>query len=347
MTDLRLIVNDTRDWLNWEADETLPGHLPYGIDALREHGIEPLQVRGRPTPKPIAAAEYRLGWPVYEPWRLARAAKDADVILTMFEDPAIMLAALQRRGRLPTPFVVMTCWLAERALIYPHRFLVAYRRAMAEAAAVTVFSENQRSILINRLNIPSGRIHTIDFGTDREFYQQQAPSDGEYVLVAGSDSGRDYWTLAKAASRLSVPIKLVALDINVSGIDFPPNVEYLGQVDHVRYRDLIARARLVALPVHPFAYPSGQSVLVEAMMCGKPVVVTDTAALRPYTPDSSAVRVPHADPVALADAIALVWDDELLRKSLAVEARRLAEARFDARQMWAHVAQILQTVTAA
>jgi glycosyltransferase involved in cell wall biosynthesis len=89
-------------------------------------------------------------------------------------------------------------------------------------------------------------------------------------------------------------------------------------------------------------YPSGQSVLLEAMAMGRAVVVTATPALEGYIDDGrSALTVPPGDAGALRRRIEEAAGDDALRRRLATGGRAAVEDRFNARAMWAAVANDL------
>jgi len=96
------------------------------------------------------------------------------------------------------------------------------------------------------------------------------------------------------------------------------------------------------VPTKVRAYPTGQTVLLEAMALARCCVVTDTPAMRDYVEDDeTALLVPPGDPVALRDAIERAYDDEDLRRRIGVAARRSVEARFDCVAMWERIAERL------
>ena len=97
------------------------------------------------------------------------------------------------------------------------------------------------------------------------------------MLTAGLDRGRDYATFMLAVSELDYPVKVVCPRPLLADLRIPDNVELLGGVDKTRYRELLQGAAVVVVPIRPaVAYPTGQSVLLNAMACQVPTVVTDT-----------------------------------------------------------------------
>jgi glycosyltransferase involved in cell wall biosynthesis len=139
-----------------------------------------------------------------------------------------------------------------------------------------------------------------------------------------------------------MPVKICCRPRDLEGHRVPRGVEVLGYVEREVYRRLLGRARVVAIAARPVVYPSGQSVLLEAMAMGRTVVVTRTEALAGYvTEGATALTVPPGDPSALRERILEAAGDDELRGRLGLCGRGAVEGIFNARTMWATVAQDL------
>jgi len=104
----------------------------------------------------------------------------------------------------------------------------------------------------------------------------------------------------------------------------------------------------VSLLVHAARQEPLGRVLLEAAAAGVPVVATDVGGTNEIFPARSgaAMLVPTERPGELADAILHVLADETLRARMAVAARQIAEARFDARDAARELARHYQEVLA-
>jgi glycosyltransferase involved in cell wall biosynthesis len=86
----------------------------------------------------------------------------------------------------------------------------------------------------------------------------------------------------------------------------------------------IEGARVVALPVlRSTIAASGISVYMNAMLLGRPVVISNGPGVSDVLTDQ-AVMVPPEDPPALREAIARVWGDDALRARLVDSGRKYA-----------------------
>jgi glycosyltransferase involved in cell wall biosynthesis len=119
----------------------------------------------------------------------------------------------------------------------------------------------------------------------------------------------------------------------------PAGIDVLGYVDRTVYKRLLGRARVVAIASKPLLYPSGQSVLLEAMAMARTAVVTETTSLAGYVADGvTALCVPAGDAGAMRRRILEAAGDSDLRAHVGRNARDAVERSYSARAMWATVA---------
>lgn len=157
-------------------------------------------------------------------------------------------------------------------------------------------------------------------------------SDGEYIITAGRTM-RDLTTFIEAMKRVKYPAVLMYLkteDLAVHGTtlppdQLPPNVRLL---EHDGNRETwissILRAKVVVVPILPSTISSsGIGTSIDAMAMRKCVVISEGKATRGLLSDQ-AVVVPAEDPVALAEAIVLAWEDDMYRDRIASTGRKYA-----------------------
>jgi glycosyltransferase involved in cell wall biosynthesis len=158
--------------------------------------------------------------------------------------------------------------------------------------------------------------------------------DGDYMLALGARH-RDYRLLVEAVTGLDVKLKIIvptssikAHNANLSGLDLPANVEHIsGPVDKNQWSRYIAESRFVVVPLLPgVIQPAGISVYLEAMVLGKPVVVSTGASADGILNDDLAVLVPPGDMAALREAVIKLWSNAELRNRLAQASRNYARS---------------------
>ena len=165
-----------------------------------------------------------------------------------------------------------------------------------------------------------------------DLVQSLVSIDGDYALALGT-SQRDYRLLVDAVDDQPIRLKIVAPQANVSthgarlGSDsLPPNIDRIDRsVDRIEWNTLIAQSRLVVIPILPgVLQPAGISVCLEAMMLGKPVIITRGTSTEGILDDNLALLVPPGDVDALRRAITRLWNDSELRSALSENGKRYA-----------------------
>jgi glycosyltransferase involved in cell wall biosynthesis len=279
---------------------------------------------------------------------MARTIAVAPITLAMFESEANALAAARRAwpGRRSSILAVVTCWLAHVLDGCRPARRAAYRWAYQSVDRLYYFSQNQGPVLAEHLGLGDDRLRYVPFGVDDETFAPNGEVDGDYVLVVGRDSGRDWPTLFSALEGIDLPVKLCCRPGDIARMRVPAGIDVLGYVDRTVYRDLLGRARVVALATKPLLYPSGQSVLLEAMAMARTVVVTGTPALSDYLTDGvTALCVAPGDARALRRRILEAAGDDDLRAHVGRHARYAVEHSFNAGAMWATVADDLRALS--
>lgn len=325
--------------------------LPYRVDLLADHGI-----RLRTTESPGWPGLRRLPPHVVQTAALLPDLGRAAVALAMFESSAHPLALARLAGGplARARLAVVSCWLPEVLAAADPGRLAWYRRAYTTVDRLFCFSQNQVEPLAELLDLPAERIRAIPFGVDdTEFTPPPTSTDrgsddgSPLVLAAGRDRGRDWGTLFAALERGGTPCRVLCRPADLRGHRPPENVEIVGFVDRDVYRAELQRADVVLVITDVLGYPTGQSVLLEAMACGRCCIVTATPAMADYVEDGvDALTVPPHDVGALGEVLAATLADPGRRRRIGRAARDAVEARFAARHLWATVAEELHRLAA-
>lgn len=119
----------------------------------------------------------------------------------------------------------------------------------------------------------------------------------------------------------------------------PPGVLFTGSCEDVR--PWIRAADVLVLPSR---WEGMALAPLEAMACGRPVVVTDVNGARESLPPGHEDHclVPPEDPAALAAALTALLTDPELREALSLRALRHTRASFDVRRTAEAVAGLYQ-----
>jgi len=200
-------------------------------------------------------------------------------------------------------------------------------------------AESQRAILVAN-GLPERSLFHVPYGIDADFFASvRYKSEGSYIVSIGRDLGRDYKTFLRAVEGLPYPVIIATTRKNIpKGIHIPGNVEirYDVTIDDVRelYRD--ARFSCISLVGETSLEGSdctGQTVMMEALSAGQPVIVTDRKWIAEYFESGLEYRgVPAGDADALRLAIQELWNDTELRSELSKSAR-VAVRKYNAKRM--------------
>lgn len=162
----------------------------------------------------------------------------------------------------------------------------------------------------------------------------EPPGDGEYVMCAGRTM-RDIKTFVAAMKRVQCPgilhqqpaDMMAAHGTAVWQDELPPNLKLVidDSYSHEVFLDFIAQARLIVIPRYKNDIgPAGIATYLVAMAMNKCVVISEGPGVGDLL-TNEVVIVPPEDDAALAQQIALLWDDHTQRREIAVRGQKYAE----------------------
>jgi glycosyltransferase involved in cell wall biosynthesis len=155
--------------------------------------------------------------------------------------------------------------------------------------AVTVWANCRAQLdVLAEMRVPRSRLHLLHTpGIDADFWygEREMPEAG-LVLSVGNDRHRHHEFVVRAIGRLKKSLPTSSLSSS-SSTHFPVVVPAeLGvrhkSVSHSELRHLYGRAAVVAVGLKPNLHISGATVVLDAMACERPVVVTATPGYEEY-----------------------------------------------------------------
>lgn len=252
-------------------------------------------------------------------------------------EPVTRLAAFLKRRRIPpyasVPAVLVECWLAEwvrTAQRDTRRDLV---EALGSLELILTLSRNQIDILVDA-GFPEEKVDTIPFGCAPGLFAGPAMERDLDIVAVGFDHGRDYRTFFEGVRDLDAQVHLLCQPANVAGLDIPDNVVVHGVIPFADYRAVLRRAKIVAVPTRELAYPTGQSVALDAAASGAALAFTGTTPMREYFDESCAAPVAPSDPIGWRTTLRALLSDDNARECLAVAGHERVLARFTYDHMW-------------
>jgi glycosyltransferase involved in cell wall biosynthesis len=177
-------------------------------------------------------------------------------------------------------------------------------------------------------------------GVDIERYQPQPEVEGRPLVVMPArllwDKGVGVLVEAARQLRERTSIRIALVGIPDSGN--PTNIDESqlqkwtaeGLVEHWGFRqdmeEVYHQAHIVCLPSLREGLPT---VLIEAAAAGRPIVASDVPGCREVVDHGeNGLLVPPGDPVALAEALALLAGNPVLRRKMGVAGRLKAVNQF-------------------
>jgi glycosyltransferase involved in cell wall biosynthesis len=258
--------------------------------------------------------------------------READVVVATTTGTAVALATWRRAGRLRVPLVGIVAGLRNRPWSRARR---ATTLPLLRGMHAVLYGPGELDGLLRLDPQLADRVHVDRFGVDTRFWRPaERPSPAPVgVLAIGNDGSRDWPTLLRAAPALDAGVRI--LTSHPRPATLPLGVTWEAADWHRRLlsdaavRDAYRGAAVVVVPVKDVEQPSGQSVTLQAMACGRPVILTRTRGLwDEELVNGDAVRlVPPGDSDALAEAIRELLGHPAESAALGTAARSWVERR--------------------
>jgi glycosyltransferase involved in cell wall biosynthesis len=254
-----------------------------------------------------------------------------DLILTTTCNQVLAMGVQRRMGRLGPRILAITMGILPHDAPARHCLL---HRHLLKGVAFASLSREETGYLRDRLG--SGfDVDYLPFGVDHRFWVPPVESgDGDYVLSVGNDLRRDYATLAAAWQPEYPPLKILTqLDVPASA----GRIEVIGadwkhqMLSDAEVRELYQKARFVVIPVRQTIQPSGQSVCLQAMACGKAVILSDMLGMWDrdlMVNDDTCVLVPPGSVERLSGAIESLLADSARAAAIGARGRIAVERHF-------------------
>lgn len=339
---------DPAEWQRQNAAGLVPNPLPYGINRLLDHGFE-LEVRAAHHSWLVERALGGVGRRLSGGFELIDSARDrrrrsCDLAVCWCERTGVPAAA---RSVLPgePPVAMGTLWMTDpNAELSPLSAKLA-RWAVRQAVVVWANSRAQLDVLAE-MGVPPSRLHLLHTpGIDADFWysEREAPEPG-LVLGVGNDRHRDHEFLVRAIGRLNKSLPGSRLEL----VTHHPVVVPAGlgvkheSVSHTELRRLYGRAAVVAVATKPNLHISGATVILEAMACERPVVVTANPGYEDYVAHGqTGFLVPAGDEEAFAAAVCKLLEDPERAREMGRAGRTAIDEQFSSERTMAKLGQIL------
>jgi glycosyltransferase involved in cell wall biosynthesis len=209
-------------------------------------------------------------------------------------------------------------------------------RALAGLDHVFFFGPADRAMSMQRYGLSAERSSIIPFGVDTEFWRPMPEVRSEdFVVAVGQDRNRDYDLLAAAPGNHPIRIitrQKVRVPANAKNVEISAG-DYFGSdaMTDQDLRRLYNTASAVVVPLKDVYQPTGYSVTLQAMACGRPVILSNIRGL--WTQEllksgENCILVPPGNAYELDLAVSHIRNDANFAAKLGKAARETAIAHF-------------------
>ncbi len=211
-----------------------------------------------------------------------------------------------------------------------------YKRLLRNFSRSVFLGEGE--ILYARRLFPGLRtkMELLNFPVDTSFWYKKGDIEEDYILFIGNDRNRDFDLLAQIA-RLMPMNQFRFITDRMNGYNLPSNAKiirgdwkrmYLSDED---IRDQISNCKTVILPLKESKQPSGQSVALQAMACGKSVIISRTSGFwnyRDFVHRGNILFVESRSCKKWANSISELLTSENMRNRVGESARSLVSQKY-------------------
>ncbi len=213
-----------------------------------------------------------------------------------------------------------------------------------------VHSRAQSDFLENYLNLPKSKLCLFQYPVDCNFFKPGLASGNKVrpIIASVGLEMRDYRLLAQATENLDLDVKIAGFSQFRSGLpqNFPKTMpanmsnQFYDPLELLQlYRD----ADLVAVCLQPSNWSAGVTALLEAMACGRPIVVTRTEGMAEYIQDPDALKVVEpGDAEGLQQAIIHLLNHPHEAEAMGQKAHQIANQRYSIDRQMEVVANLLK-----
>ena len=153
--------------------------------------------------------------------------------------------------------------------------------------------------------------------------------DHGYVFCGGR-TNRDFDTVLEAVARVGVRTTLVVGEDTQFRREVPDFVTIHRNIPARQFQSLIEKAGIVVIALERPDISSGQVVLMQAMRCAKPIVISATAGIEDYVADGEDVLLFEPRSAEdLAACLKVLLEDARLRRAMGTAAGTTYEERFN------------------
>ena len=209
------------------------------------------------------------------------------------------------------------------------------------------FNDHCMSIIQSQYNLPDNKCDVLNFGVDTDFWCPAKKEKLSGILAVGSDPSRNYNILKNIKIKDNIKI-ITSQELKnlkkIKNIKIIHGDLYGSKISDCELRELYREAFAVLIPLKNVNQPVGQSVALQAMAVGKPVILTK---IKGHWSDSliswkNCILVPPNDITSIENAINKLKNNRDLYKNICLEGRNTALKNYDVKHMNDSIKNIIE-----
>ena len=213
-----------------------------------------------------------------------------------------------------------------------------FSKALNNMYHIFFFGPEDRNKCIKFFNIPKKKTSIYRFGVDTDFWRKFEKYENNIdVLSIGSDMHRNYSIFNEM--RIDFNLTLITrlnvkqLSKKAKILSGSKNEPFLTDNE---LRNYYNKSKIIVIPLRETLQPSGYSVALQAMACGKPVIMTKIKGLwdsQIFKNMKNIIFVPPNNPEKLYSSIRSLLNNPMHRSEISIEARKTALNYFSLERM--------------
>ncbi len=340
------------------ASKLYPRNQLWGADLLQSKGYEILGIRTSSQDWTNRFGKFlnkltlnRMGDFQIE-FQILRQTKDAEIIYAP-SGHLFLIPILRRLGllkakivtwffRLPEP----SSWWKFRAMRFSRYVLNGFDGILC----LTRQTEEDFQARTNDLHVS----HLAWFADPAIFSPAESPDPDEGYFLSVGKTRRDYATLLKACSMMDAPCRIIAPAKAAQGTQVPANVQFVetsrnppdAAISYPELRNWYAGARAVLIPLtgDP-GDTSGYTSLLEALIMGKPVLMTQSGCLDMDVESMGlGFNLPPGNPEAWAAKMRYLHENPEQAKKMGGQGLKLAREKYSMESFGNRLEQFLNNL---
>lgn len=283
-------------------------------------------------------------WLVYMRQAADALNSDADGIITVFPQVASAVGLQQKLRFSHKPVVA---WLFNVGTCRPGLRQKLAQISLSQIDYFVVHTRKEIEIYSQWLGIPVDRFEFVPYQVPNIAIDYEEDRQTPFIASLGS-AHRDFSTLFNAVQTLNIKTVVATGKTAVEGMTIPQQVELPFGINKAECLRLAQQARLNIVPLQPKegVTAAGQVTLVESMMMGRPLIVTNIYGAEDYIVHGETGWLVEPNSLeSMTEAIDRLWHDDALRQRLGKNARAHALEHFSDPCAGRHLERILTQIS--